>query len=219
MSYGIRIINNANITLIDQDYASYALHSSGTASYGIAIPNVSGALVFVRNINEANAKSTIVSGGFPGTTMVLDGPPVDYLILIPASALAPGTGYGANIFKGNGQLAFSTAYSYLTLSAIPSIDALVAGEVTVTLGASSKLRYFCLNPCCAVGYASLDDIYYEPPVHAYEGSLYFCGVMINNNEFRFGDSGYAELYAQLGGRYSGSIYGAVGTKSILILER
>lgn len=218
MSYGIRIINNANIILIDQDYANYTLYSSGATSYGIAVPNVSGALVFIRNINGTNQKSYIVSGGFPGTTAILGGPSVDFMVLIPSSALTPSHTYGANVYKGDGQLVFSTDYSYLTLAAIPSVNALTAGEVAVTLGASAKPRYFCLNPCCAVGYASLDDNYYEPPLHTYETPLYFGGVMINNNEFRFGDSGVAELAAEMGGRYSGYLYGAESTKNILILE-
>lgn len=176
MSYGISIINNNNITLIDQDYLSYGIYSQGTIPIGgnITIPSIA-SIVILATINDR------LQGNLqPGTVLSLP-PGTPYMFLVPTNALTGlNTGYGFNICDASGNYVFSSNALYSTLQSIQVMNLntlynqftpyVLYAEMNVTLPASSKTRYFGLANLFFVGTATVTD---------YKGTNYTTDVWID----------------------------------------
>jgi len=168
MSYGIQVVNSVGITVIDDNYSNYAVYSSGSIGpiadgtgyyyYDIGLPNIPGILVFMRSQTNAGV-FWVTSGGGAGTTLRIGGMSavnIDYLLLIPSSSLAAPSGYGLNIYRGDGSLAFSSEYSYANVVALGQFynpSYMIPGGVSIPAPvAQNRTKYFCISACHLCGY-------------------------------------------------------------------
>ncbi len=214
MSYGISVVNDSGVIVIDQDYSNYTQYSSGSIGNGggIVIPNINGALVFVRG----GGTVYVVSGGIPNTTMILKGTfsVVYFIVVVPASSITSLGGYGLDIKRSDGTLAYSSTLVVPTLAGMGFVDSQTSGT-TISIASSPKSRYFCINPCCAVG----NNVNYDGMFWRLYWR-YLVGSYVSENIFTFSPYNSPTAYQQFPGNGSETITPVTitGTRSILIME-
>jgi len=132
--HGLQVKNNANISQIDQDYSNYVLHSSGTLygnwmqpGIGLTLPTKD-ALVFIDLFENIVADNS----GYPSSFYYIkDIDPLHwtisasyqttYYIYVPLSFKPTANytyGYGLNVFKADGTLAFSSNTKALKITQV-----------------------------------------------------------------------------------------------------
>ena len=132
--HGLQVKNNANISQIDQNYSNYVLHSSGTLygnwmqpTIGLTLPNKD-ALVFIDLFEELIPDNSGISSNFyytkdidPLHWNIVCSFKTTYYIYVPLSS-KPTTdyayGYGLNVFKADGTLAFSSNTKTLKITQV-----------------------------------------------------------------------------------------------------
>lgn len=145
MAYGIRVESNSGFTQIDQDFVNYVLVASGSFSSSgnnsfpqthtinfSALVSSSDTIFFARpttvgyNIGN-NSDSELIgeSFGTSATIRSLYTGTIQWRVYERANVLTPPTsGYGLNIYRPDGTLAFSSQYN------VPRIFAILEGAPT-----------------------------------------------------------------------------------------
>jgi hypothetical protein len=163
MSYGFWVTNNSNILQIDSDFSNLAVYASGSftgsadSSPGfdpaidryvdIALPNIAGIKFFVNIPSGADLIFT-TSMIVPGNTIRIKWQSVsyaaiNYLLLVPSSYFTSlNTGWGMNIYKADGNLAYSTNLDYANIAGFLSFNPRTDGSLVVY---SSKMVYVDLG--------------------------------------------------------------------------
>lgn len=233
MSFGVQIVNNSDIVLIDQDYATYAVYSSGTMAvsgsdgsgvwgstyfYNITIPNIQGALVFIKPVTTTETGGFfVISGGEAGTVLKIGSYAnpgnLKYIIVVPSSALPITNGYGFNIYKIDGTLAFSSLHEHLTLVNVTSV--VMNTNATIIIPNSTKNRYICINAANITGHVNAMDEF----GFAYNGNIYTEVYVTGNNSFTLSASDYLFFYSGFNsGSLTGGFIAMSDIRQFLILE-
>jgi hypothetical protein len=129
MAYGIRIENSSGFTQIDQDFVNYVLVASGSfSSTGTsdspkthtvnfsALVSSPDTMFFARPTTTASVGSSFpgMAGSSTGTVATIQSfytGTIQWQVYQRSSALSvPSSGYGLNVFRPNGELAFSSQY-------------------------------------------------------------------------------------------------------------
>lgn len=168
MSYGIQVYNSDSILTIDDNYSNYAVYSSGTLTstlngagyyeYTLALPNIPGILMYIRSTSNVGTY-WIQQGGHAGSTTVVESDTstsINYILVVPSSALSVPSGYGLNIYRGDGSLAFSSEYSYASLVDIGLLynsNSLIPASINISAPVQQgRNKYFCISACHRCGY-------------------------------------------------------------------
>jgi hypothetical protein len=141
MAYGIRVENNSGFTQIDQDFVNYVLVASGSfSSSGNNTFTQTHVINFSALVSSSDtiffARPATVTGLPPNTSPELIGDSsgtaariislytgtIQWRVYERANVLTPpSSGYGLNVYRPNGELAFSSQYK------VPRIFGIVEG--------------------------------------------------------------------------------------------
>jgi hypothetical protein len=170
MPYGIFVANSNNVMQIDSDFSNMAIYASGSfagsadSSPGfdpaidryvdIALPNIAGIKVFVHIPSGADLIFT-TSMIVPGNTIRIKWQSVSYatisyLLLVPSSYFTSlDTGWGMNIYRADGNLAYSTNLDYVNiigfLSFNPRTDGSLAAYSAKSVYMDLGVTQYCGN--------------------------------------------------------------------------
>ena len=190
MAYGIRVESSSGFTQIDQDFVNYALIASGfvtfTGSFGNTpdrkvintggVASTNDTLLFARPLT--NGVGLIGSG----TTIIATAPTiVEWRLYERVNALTPPTsGYGLNVFRPDGSLAFSSAYNP------PRVFSII--ESAPNFGVGSVSHSYSAIPFALMfnGYVWRLDVEEEP----IPNTIYYMAVFWDTNQLSVGHWAY-----------------------------
>lgn len=158
MAYGIRVENNSGFTQIDQDFVNYVLVASGSFSssgnnttpqthlinYG-SLVSTQDNIFFARpsstGYNSGNNSSAELVGSTNNNVAKIESlytGTIQWRVYERANVLTPpSSGYGLNVYRPNGELAFSSQYKvpriFSIIESAPTFGS--AGTATHSFGA------------------------------------------------------------------------------------
>jgi len=138
MSYGLTVKNSSDIIQIDQDYSNYILIDSGTIEASSttvigagsdfpwlaydALYGVSNYVVFFRS-DTYNVLFALKSARSTNYTIWASASIIlEYRVFVSAATLTSNTNFGLNVYKGDGEIAFTSNASYLNICSSVSLN-------------------------------------------------------------------------------------------------
>ena len=171
MSHGLKVYNDANELTIDQDYANYALWTTGTISKAVntlatpwAFPSVVSEppllFVYTPSVFMGSLGYDLSGGNFNGIYLCWqDGGnsgatslSVQYKLFVPTGRLGPSAdAYGMRVFRADGSVAFDSGRDYMKIADLAQVTRQAFhSQADYTHGLSGAV-YTCINPFCGIG--------------------------------------------------------------------
>lgn len=182
MAYGIRVESSSGFTQIDQDFVNYALVGSGfvtfTGSFGnnpdekfintSGLSSTNDTLLFARPLTNG-----IGLMGYDGRIIATAPTTVEWRLYERSNALtAPTSGYGLNVLRPDGSLAFSSIYNP------PRVFSII--ESAPNFGVGSVSHNYSAIPFALMqnGYPWRVDVEEEP----IPNTIYYMAVFWDTNQ-------------------------------------
>src|SRR3989338_3450890 len=172
MTFGAFFANDGDIVQIDQDYLNHKVVAFGVATINtdVTLPNNPDCLIFIRPHSyggylyyldnwDISSQFRVAAKDEANEFAFVSGLQFDYIICAPQGSGPQGSGYGMEVYDANGNVVFSSEEKYLNILAVGDVTA--AATMELTAGASSRSRYFLLNPCVISGYVTSESASYE----------------------------------------------------------
>jgi hypothetical protein len=220
MSYGFQASNSSNILQIDDNYSNFAIYSEGywaasTYPKQLTLPNIQGVRLLVELPQNSEVKFEGNSTVPNGTCTITCSSALNFKVVVPSSYYtASAYGYGMNIYKADGLLAFSTNLNYIpALAPIFFTNLPSSNYHVVTIPTSLNPIFIDITAAYPIGHFTV----------SYEGGLYrdedFTITLIRfNNTLTLFTEAYSINLDILSGLAYGSAVADTGDRNFLLFE-